>query len=86
MTEKDKQIKEGQDAKMLLENPVLVGAFNQILNEGYQQWISTKPEDKEQRETLYHGQIAALKFKGVLVKTMENGQLLEQERKENKNG
>jgi len=86
MTEKDKQIKEGQDAKMLLENPLLVGAFNQILNEGYQQWISTKPEEKEARESLYHGQIAALKFKGVLIKTMENGQLLEQERKEKKHG
>lgn len=86
MTEKDKQIKEGQDAKMLLENPLLVGAFNQILNEGYQQWISTKPEEKEARESLYHGQIAALKFKSVLIKTMENGQLLEQERKEKKHG
>ncbi len=81
MATKEKQIQEGQEASMLLDNPVITNAFNVILNEGYQKWISTKPEDKEERESLYHGQIAALKFKQVLVNTMENGKLLEEERK-----
>ena len=31
-------------------------SFNQILNDGYQQWISTKSEDKDIRESLYHQQ------------------------------
>ena len=86
MANKNDQIRVGQDAKTILENPVMVNAFNVILNEGYQKWISTKPEDKEERESLYHGQIAALKVKQVLVNTMENGKLLEEERKGDKNG
>ena len=86
MTEKEEQIRDGQDAQMVLENPLVINAFNQILNDGYQQWISAKATEKDERESLYHQQIAALKFKQVLINTMENGKLLEQERKESKNG
>ena len=86
MANKNDQIRDGQDAKTILENPVMVNAFNVILNEGYQKWISTKPEDKDERESLYLGQIAALKVKQVLVNTMENGKLLEEETKGDKNG
>ena len=62
MTEKEEQIRDGQDAQMVLENPLVINAFNQILNDGYQQWISTKATDKDERESLYHQQIAAYKF------------------------
>ena len=86
MTEKEEQIRDGQDAQMVLENPLVINAFNQILNDGYQQWISTKATEKDERESLYHQQIAALKFKQVLINTMENGKLLEEERKGDKNG
>ena len=79
MTEKEEQIRDGQDAQMVLENPLVINAFNQILNDGYQQWISTKATEKDERESLYHQQIAALKFKQVLINTMENAKLLEQE-------
>tara|TARA_R100001530_G_scaffold102067_1_gene70963 strand:+ start:1356 stop:1610 length:255 start_codon:yes stop_codon:yes gene_type:complete len=81
MTEKDKQIQQGQEAESILSNEVMVNAFNVILNQGYQDWVSTKPEDKEVRETLYHSQLAALKLKQVLINTMENGKILEEERK-----
>jgi hypothetical protein len=40
---KEAAIKAGQDAKLLLENPQMVAAFNSVLNNGYQQWISTNP-------------------------------------------
>ena len=70
---KQAQIQAGQDAKLILENPQMVAAFNAVLNNGYQQWISTKPEEKDARETLYHSQVAALKFKQVLINTMEKG-------------
>tara|TARA_R100000458_G_C8039544_1_gene91482 strand:- start:125 stop:382 length:258 start_codon:yes stop_codon:yes gene_type:complete len=83
---KDQEIKDGQDAQLILESPLVVNAFNQILNEGYQKWISTKATENDEREALYHQQIAALKFKQVLINTMENGKILEQERKEKKNG
>ena len=65
MTEKEEQIRDGQDAQMVLENPLVINAFNQILNDGYQQWISTKATEKDERESLYHQQLAALKFKQV---------------------
>ena len=81
MTTKNEQIKDGQDAQSLLESPLIVSAFNKILNEGYQQWISTKAIENDEREALYHQQIAALKFKQVLINTVENGKLLEEERK-----
>ena len=83
---KEQEINDGREAKTILENPLVINAFNQILNEGYQQWISTKATESNEREALYHQQIAALKFKQVLVNTMENGKILEQERKEKKNG
>jgi hypothetical protein len=78
---KQAQIKAGQDAKLLLENPQMVAAFNSILTNGYQQWISTDIKDAEGREALYHKQRAILEVKNTLVQTIENGQILEEERK-----
>ena len=81
MTDKEKQIQAGQDAKLLLENPQMVAAFNSVLNNRYQQWISTDIKDTEGREALYHKQRAILEVKNTLVQTVENGQILEEERK-----
>ena len=78
---KEAQIKAGQDAKLILENPQMVAAFNSVLNNGYQQWISTDIKDTEGREALYHKQRAILEVKNTLVQTVENGQILEEERK-----
>lgn len=76
---KQEQIKAGHDAKLLLENPQMVSAFNSILTNGYQQWISTDIKDSEGRESLYHKQRAILEVKNTLVQTIENGQILEKE-------
>jgi len=78
---KESAIKAGQDAKLILENPQKVAAFNSVLNNGYQQWISTDIKDTEGREALYHKQRAILEVKNTLVQTVENGQILEEERK-----
>jgi hypothetical protein len=78
---KESAIKAGQDAKLILENPQMVAAFNSVLNNGYQQWISTDIKDTEGREALYHKQRAILEVKNTLVQTVENGQILEEERK-----
>jgi len=78
---KESAIKAGQDAKLLLENPQMIAAFNTVLNNGYQQWISTDIKDTEGREALYHKQRAILEVKNTLVQTVENGQILEEERK-----
>ena len=78
---KQAEIQAGQDAKLILENPQMVAAFNAVLNNGYQQWISTEIKDNETREALYHKQRAILEVKNILVQTVENGQILEEERK-----
>jgi len=78
---KESAIKAGQDAKLILENPQMIAAFNTVLNNGYQQWISTDIKDTEGREALYHKQRAILEVKNTLVQTVENGQILEEERK-----
>jgi len=78
---KQVQIKAGQDAKLLLENPQMMAAFTTVLNNGYQQWISTEIKDTEGREALYHKQRAILEVKNTIVQTVENGQILEEERK-----
>jgi uncharacterized protein YecT (DUF1311 family) len=59
----------------------MIAAFNTVLNNGYQQWISTEIKDTEGREALYHKQRAILEVKNTLVQTVENGQILEEERK-----
>ena len=81
---KESAIKAGQDAKLILENPQMIAAFNTVLNNGYQQWISTDIKDTEGREALYHKQRAILEVKNTLVQTVENGQILEEERKAGK--
>ena len=78
---KQTAIEAGKQAKLILENPQMVAAFNTVLNNGYQQWISTEIENSETREALYHKQRAILEVKNTLVQTVENGQILEEETK-----
>tara|TARA_R100001510_G_C7587030_1_gene157970 strand:- start:529 stop:780 length:252 start_codon:yes stop_codon:yes gene_type:complete len=79
MATKEEQVIQAKHAKELLENPVMVQAFNSILNSGYQQWISTEITDKETRESLYHKQRAILEVKTDLVKLVENGEIIAKE-------
>ena len=78
---KEAAIEAGKQAKLLLENPQMIAAFNTVLNTGYQQWISTDIKDTEEREALYYKQRAILEVKNSLVQTIENGKLLEEENK-----
>ena len=73
---KEAAIEAGKQAKLLLENPQMIAAFNTGLNTGYHQWISTDIKDTEEREALYHKQRAILEVKNSLVQTIENGKLL----------
>tara|TARA_R100000655_G_scaffold34945_1_gene67894 strand:- start:5024 stop:5281 length:258 start_codon:yes stop_codon:yes gene_type:complete len=81
--EKQKQIEEGRKAKEIIEDPLVVGAFNIILNTNYQKWVATKPEDKQLREELWYDTRASLKFKEVFVQILENGKIAEEEVKNN---
>tara|TARA_R100001510_G_scaffold49819_1_gene48381 strand:- start:1072 stop:1323 length:252 start_codon:yes stop_codon:yes gene_type:complete len=79
MATKEEQLQQAKDAKELLDNPLMVQAFNSILNNGYQQWISTEITDKDTRESLYHKQRAILEVKTDLVKLVENGAIIVKE-------
>ena len=81
MADKETQIKEGQDAKRLLEEPLLIKSYEVIQNDIFQQWIRTDIGDSDKRESLYHSLRGVLTAQNVLVNTMENGKILEEERK-----
>ena len=81
MVDKEVQVKEGQDAKRLLEDPLLIKSYEVIQNDIFQQWIRTDIGETETRESLYHSLRGVLTAQNVLVNTMENGKILEEERK-----
>jgi len=81
MVDKEKEIKEGQNAKALLEDPLLIKSYEVIQNDIFQKWLRTEIADTNQREALYHSLRGVLTAQNVLVNTMENGKILEEERK-----
>tara|TARA_B100001769_G_C22102852_1_gene595544 strand:+ start:1254 stop:1508 length:255 start_codon:yes stop_codon:yes gene_type:complete len=81
MVDKEKEIREGQNAKALLEDPLLIKSYEVIQNDIFQKWIRTEIVDKDGREALYHSIRGVLTAQNVLVNTMENGKILEEERK-----
>ena len=81
MVDKEKEIREGQNAKALFEDPLLIKSYEVIQNDIFQKWIRTEIVDKDGREALYHSIRGVLTAQNVLVNTMENGKILEEERK-----
>tara|TARA_R100001510_G_scaffold33994_1_gene30459 strand:+ start:47 stop:301 length:255 start_codon:yes stop_codon:yes gene_type:complete len=81
MVDKEVQIKEGQDAKRILEEPLLIKSYEVIQNDIFQQWVRTEISETDKRESLYHSLRGVLTAQNVLVNTMENGKILEEERK-----
>ena len=81
MADKEKEIREGQNAKALLEDPLLIKSYEVIQNDIFQQWIRTDIQEASKRESLYFSLRGVLTAQNVLVNTMENGKILEEERK-----
>ena len=79
MADKDNQIKEGQDAERLLKDPLLIKSYEVIQKDTFQQWIRTDIEETSKREALYHSIRGVLTAQNVLVNTMENGKIVENE-------
>ena len=77
MADKDSQIKEGQDAERLLTDPLLIKSYEVIQNDIFQQWIRTEIEESSKRESLYFSLRGVLTAQNVLVNTMENGKIVE---------
>jgi hypothetical protein len=79
MANKEDQIKEGNDAKRLLEDPLLIKSYEVIQNDIFQQWIRTDIEESKKRESLYFSLRGVLTAQNVLVNTMENGKIVKNE-------
>jgi len=81
MADKESAIKEGQEAERLLTNPLLIKSYEVIQNDTFQQWIRTDIGETDKRESLYHSIRGVLTAQNVLVNTMENGKIVENELK-----
>ena len=81
MTDKDSAIREGQDAERLLKDPLLIKSYEVIQNDIFQQWIRTDIGENEKRESLYHSLDGVLTEQNVLVNTVENGKIVQEELK-----
>ena len=82
MSEKEKAIQVGIEAKQLLENPILRDAFKTMLDGNYKTWLNTNPEDGETRNSCYYKQRAILEFQQTLINVVENGKILQEEKKQ----
>ena len=81
MVDKDKTIREGQDAERLLKDPLLIKSYEVIQNDTFQQWIRTDIEETVKREALYHSIRGVLTAQNVLVNTVESAKMVEHELK-----
>tara|TARA_R100000329_G_scaffold90361_1_gene75654 strand:- start:398 stop:652 length:255 start_codon:yes stop_codon:yes gene_type:complete len=81
MTDKETQVKDGRRAKEILEDPLLIKSHEVIQNDIFQKWIRTDIEETAKREALYHSIRGVLTAQSVLVNTMENGKIVQEELK-----
>ena len=79
MVDKDNAITEGQNAERLLKDPLLIKSYEVIQNDIFQQWIRTEMEESDKRESLYFSLRGVLTAQNVLVNTVENGKIVENE-------
>jgi hypothetical protein len=79
MVDKDNAIAEGQNAERLLKDPLLIKSYEVIQNDIFQQWIRTEMEESDKRESLYFSLRGVLTAQNVLVNTVENGKIVENE-------
>jgi len=64
-----------------LAPPLLIKSYEVIQNDIFQQWIRTDIEEASKRESLYFSLRGVLTAQNVLVNTMENGKIVENELK-----
>ena len=52
-SEEEKEVRESEHAKALLEDPILQGAFDKMEKEYISKWKNTETKDKEERDILW---------------------------------
>lgn len=76
--ELEQRIYDGDQARLVLENPAFARAFDQIEQELTDQWKKSPIRDPEGREELFRMQIALNKVRLTLESTMTDGKLARQ--------
>lgn len=75
----DLEVRRGQQAKELLENPLLAEAFTGIKTNLLKAWELSPVRDAEGREVIYTAMKLLDQLKGALEKHMTTGRLATQE-------
>ena len=73
MSNLDKQVQRGQQAKRLLDDPLLKEGFEYLFEEYKKEIFNTSYNDHEQRQVLWMAYNLLDKIKGHLVTVMETG-------------
>lgn len=71
----DEEIRRGEQAKRLLEEPLLVEAFTYIEQELIEAWKNSPQRDTEGREKLHLSLCLLLKLKAQIQEVMETGEI-----------
>ena len=71
----DEEVRRAQEAKMLLEHPLLVEALNAIRNELQQSWECSPVRDTEGRELIFLGMKVLKQLEGMLQTHVTTGKL-----------
>jgi hypothetical protein len=79
MSNLDKQIQKGQQAKRLLDDPLLKEGFEYLFEQYKKEIFNTSYNDHEQRQVLWMAYNLLDKIKGHLVTVMETGKLASSE-------
>jgi len=75
MSNLDNQVQRGQQAKRLLDDPLLKEGFEYLFEEYKKEIFNTSYNDHEQRQVLWMAYNLLDKIKGHLVTVMETGNL-----------
>jgi len=79
MSNLDNQVQRGQQAKRLLNDPLLKEGFEYLFEEYKKEIFNTSYNDHEQRQVLWMAYNLLDKIKGHLVTVMETGKLASSE-------
>lgn len=71
------EIQRSAEAKHLLEHPMIQGALEAIEAEWEHEWKASNPADIKTREFAYRMLYSARKFKALLTKIIDSGNLAE---------
>lgn len=73
------QIQRANEARLLLENPLLIQALDAIETETVVAWVECRALDKEGKEAVWQLMKTAKKFRAILIGHVETGKLAKEQ-------